>query len=325
MFIPRRIHFRKPVMQKLFLVFACHFVSILAAEHLEDAQHFVRIVVVENEVFAESGPQARIGFDELVHEFRVAGYDNDQFVAVVFHSFENRFDRLLAVAILSICRQGVRFVDEQHAAKCALDHFLGFDGCLAKIPANQRAAVGLDQLAFRQDADLVIEARDEPRHGGLAGARIAGEHQVQGNRRPFHAALFTELNDLDEVDQAVDIIFNVLHADQFVQLIQKLLHGFFASFREFFLSFGLLWRLLGSFCNRNLCITGCCTAAVTGCRAAAVIDCGAFCQIQIEHLAQDFIRIEFRESLIAFHIAVVEPDAHVIFAVFLRAAVANIS
>ena len=54
---------------------------------------------------------------------------------------------------------------------------------LAEEAGDQLGAVDLDQLALREQAERAVDAGDQPGDGGLAGAGVAVEDQVPGDRR----------------------------------------------------------------------------------------------------------------------------------------------
>ena len=202
-------------------------VAVLLGVHLVDGYQFLPGVVREFKVFAEPGGQSRVGFDEIVHQFGIAGHDHHQFLPVVFHGFQDRLHGFPAVAVHGVVGQGVGFVDEEHAAQRFLDDFLGLESGLADIAGHEGAPVRFHQLSLGQDADPVVELGHQPGHGGLAGAGVAGKHQMAGDGGNFHAPFFPDPGDLDEVHQAADVLLDAFQPHQFVQLRQQAFQGLF--------------------------------------------------------------------------------------------------
>src|SRR6201986_2872148 len=75
----------------------------------------VRIVRREIDGLAEAAGKARIGINEAAHLVAVTRNDHDDAVAVVFHEFEQRIDRLLAevAADGAGAGEGIGLVDEE--------------------------------------------------------------------------------------------------------------------------------------------------------------------------------------------------------------------
>ena len=132
----------------------------------------------------------RPGFDlsKRFHLVGIAGQDHDQPLAVVLGPLEQRLDRLAAVHILPFSRhEAVRFVDEQHAVERLVDLGVRFGAGLAHVFGHQAGAVGLDEVAFLQNAHRAKDLAEDPGDGRFAGARVAGEDHVQahiGVRQP---------------------------------------------------------------------------------------------------------------------------------------------
>ncbi len=83
---------------------------------------------------------------------------------------------------------------------------------------HQRRAVHLDQVPGVEHAEGGEDLAVQPGHRGLAGAGIAGEHQVARQRRRRQACLLPVFHHLHELDQCADILLGPAQADQLVEL-----------------------------------------------------------------------------------------------------------
>ena len=72
----------------------------------------------------------------------------------------------------------VGFVDKQHTVEGRVDDLVGFHRRLAYILSHQARAVGLHQLPFLEDAQLMVNLRHDARHGGLTRSRVSGENTM---------------------------------------------------------------------------------------------------------------------------------------------------
>ena len=199
-------------------------IAALFALHLEDIQHLVGGVVLEEQKAVEAGFQSGIGVDEPIHQIGVARYDDHQIVPVILHGLEDGVDGLLTEVVLALTVEGIGLVDEQHAAQRLLDDLLGLDGGLAHIPGHQTAAVHLYQLALGEDVQTPVDPGHHPGHHGLAGAGVAGEHHVQGHIRGGQVVLAAKLVDGGHVDEVADLLLDGGKADVAVQLRLQVLH-----------------------------------------------------------------------------------------------------
>ncbi len=152
----------------------------------------------------------------------VAGDDHHEVVAVVLHRLDQRVDGLLAVLVPG---QRVGLVDEQHALDRAGDHLGGLHGGLAEVAGDQLGAVHLDQVPLGQHAERRVDAADQSRDGGLAGARVAGEHQVPGDRRGAQALLGAQPLHPQHGGLPVHLCLDRAQPDQAVELGEQLLDG----------------------------------------------------------------------------------------------------
>ncbi len=176
----------------------------------------------------EPGVEAGVGGQEVLHLPLVAGQDDDQVLAVVLGPLEQRLDRLVAEPValpVALVHQAVGLVDEQHPAERGVDQLVGLDRGRAEVLADQVGPVRLDHLGPDQQAEGVEDLRDDPGHGGLAGARRAEEHEVLHGllgavpgQRPAPGRLH------GRGDRA-DLVLDRGQPDHGVQLVHRLVDG----------------------------------------------------------------------------------------------------
>ena len=80
-------------------------------------------------------------------------------------------------------------------------------------------------MALGEDAQGAVELAHDPGHGGLAGARVAGEDQMEAHVRALHPPLLAQLPDLHQIHQTVYVLFHHLQADELIQLRHGLLQS----------------------------------------------------------------------------------------------------
>ena len=105
------------------------------------------------------------------------------------------------------------------------DHLGGLHRGLAEVAGHQLRAVHLDELALAEQAEGSVDAGDQPRHGGLAGAGVADEDQVPGDGRLAQPGLGAQLLDPQNGGLAVDLGLDRAQPDQVVELGEQLLEG----------------------------------------------------------------------------------------------------
>ena len=82
--------------------------------------------------------EARIGGEEAIHAVGITRKDHHQIIAAAFHHLQQNLDRFLAVVALVLWPvQVIGLVDEQHAAHCLFQDFLGLGRGVADILTNQ--------------------------------------------------------------------------------------------------------------------------------------------------------------------------------------------
>jgi hypothetical protein len=185
----------------------------------EDLVQLVVGVVREVQQHRQPGPQPGVAVHQLAHRRRVAGEDDHQVVAVVLHQLGQDRQRLVAVVLPGRAgHQRMRLVDEQHAAERPLDDGLHLGRGLADVLADQVGPGDLDQVAGRQHAALAVDPGQQPGHGRLAGARVAGEHHVPRPGGDRHPGLGPQPGHLRLGDQLGHPLLDRLQPDQLGQL-----------------------------------------------------------------------------------------------------------
>ena len=141
---------------------------------------------------------------------------------MILHGLQQGLDRFAAEIVLAAGGKRIGLIDEQDTAQRRLDDLLRFQRRLPDIAGHQARTVHLDQLSLAQHADGRIQAADQPRHRRLARAGVAEEHHMKAHRRHRQVILLTQLADLDQVHQVLDLFFDGFQADERVQLFHQL-------------------------------------------------------------------------------------------------------
>ncbi len=95
-------------------------------------------------------------------------------------------------------------------------------GGLPDEPGDQARPVGLDQVAPLDDAQRAVDLGQQSGDGGLARARVAGEHEVPALVEHGQVALAADLLDAEQVRDEVDLVLDAVEADEGVELGQQL-------------------------------------------------------------------------------------------------------
>jgi hypothetical protein len=150
---------------------------------------------------------------------RVAGGDDREPVAVVLHALEQLDDRLGAEVALAVgAHETVGLVEEQHAVERAVDDGGGLRRRLADVARDEVLARDLDDAVARQQPEALVEAPEQPRDGGLAGAGAALEDEVQRDLHGLQAGGPAQRGDPQQLGQAVDLGLDRGEADQRIEL-----------------------------------------------------------------------------------------------------------
>mmetsp|Transcript_9820 Transcript_9820/g.29020 ORF Transcript_9820/g.29020 Transcript_9820/m.29020 type:complete len:284 (+) Transcript_9820:619-1470(+) len=140
-------------------------------------------IVVEAQDVREAAQQTRVGPQQPLHRLRVAGKDAAKRGAVVFELRQQRAKRLVGkrVASVAVTRAGecVRLVQEEAAAHRRGDHLLNLRARPPDVRPLELEGVPLDEDVLLQQPVRAQPSREQPRCGRLAGAWIAGEHDVE--------------------------------------------------------------------------------------------------------------------------------------------------
>jgi hypothetical protein len=204
-----------------------------AGQLAEDLDQLVVRVVVELDGRPEPAGEPGVLREEGHHRLGVAGHDDDELVPVVLHLFDQGVDRLGAVVVAA---QRVGLVDEQHPAHGLAAHLSGLHRRLTQVPGDELGAIHLDEVALVQQPEGVVDARDHPGDGRLAGAGVAHEDEVPGHIGVLHPGGLTLLLDLEHGDLLMDLALDALQADHRVELGEQLLDGLLRLGRLFRLS-----------------------------------------------------------------------------------------
>lgn len=121
--------------------------------------------------------------------------------------------------------EGVRLVDEQHAAPGLLEEAGGLGAGVADVLADQGGAVGLDQVAALQKADGGQDAAVEPGDRGLARAGVAGEDEVAAERGRGQPHLLTAADHPHQLHQGRDVLFDAVQSGEAVEFGEQVLDG----------------------------------------------------------------------------------------------------
>ena len=182
--------------------------------------------------------------DEIVHQFVVARDDDDEVLAVVLHRLQDRVDRLLAEVVFGFVGERVRFVDEEESALRAFDDLRRLDRGLADVAGDETRTVDFDEVALREDAEGVVDARHDAGDGRLTGTGVAAEDHMEREVGDREAGFLPHVVDHDHADQVVDLAFDAVQTDVGVELGLDLFDRFgrFDLFRR--RGFGGLFALL---------------------------------------------------------------------------------
>ena len=198
-------------------------VAALFALHLENGEHFIERVILKVQVAVKTGLKTGVGADEFLHQLIVAGNDHDEVVAVILHRLQEGVDRLLPEVVVAFAVERIRLVDEQHTAERTLDHLLRLDGGLTDVPGDKPAAVDLDKLTLRQDAERVVDARHQTRDHRLARTGVAGEDHVERKIGVGKSRFRTAPKDGRHVDEVVHLALDLAKTDVGVKLRLEIL------------------------------------------------------------------------------------------------------
>ena len=214
-------------------------VLLVLAHQLEDRDELLGRVVGEVDGAHEAALQAGVGVDQLGHLVRVAGGDDRQVVAVVLHELDDRVDRLPPEVLLAAPGERIGLVDEQRPAERGLHRLPRPHGRLADVAGDEVGAVGLHEVALGHDAEGPQDLAQQTSDGRLAGARIAGEHEVVTGLEGRQPPLLAELLDPQQARQAPDVGLHLVQPDERVQLGEQRLDRPFRRQRR--LGLGAAW------------------------------------------------------------------------------------
>ena len=122
--------------------------------------------------------------------------------------------------------QAVGLVDEQDAVQRRVNHRIRARPGLADVFSDQRGAVALDQVAFLQNSQRLVNPAHQPGDGRFARARVAGVNGVITGRDRLEPLRNAELLDTGKVGGFLDFLLDGGDADQFVEFLQHLFELF---------------------------------------------------------------------------------------------------
>ena len=124
---------------------------------------------------------------------------------MVLHELHDRVDRLPPEVLFAAASQRVGLVDQERAAERRLEH--GTRACrgLPDVAGDEVRPVGLDEVALGDDRQRAQDLAEQPGDGRLAGARVAGEHEVVAGLQRRQAALGPDALDPQQARQPPDV------------------------------------------------------------------------------------------------------------------------
>src|SRR3982074_1501410 len=158
-------------------------VLLLADHQLKDFAQFACVIGWKVDRLGEPARESRVARDEAMHFAGIAGNDDDQAIAIIFHVFEQRFDGFpTEIAFPFGGGQAVGFIDEQNAIECGSTYVERLHGGLTDITPDQLASVGLNQMAFAKHAQRTIDIAERACHDRLSNAGRTGENHMPAGR-----------------------------------------------------------------------------------------------------------------------------------------------
>ena len=146
---------------------------------LENRQQFFWRIVCKINDLPESGTQPRVRVQKLFHLCRIPCYNDDQIIPMVFHLFQQCVHGFHSEIIAARSRsQCIRFINEQYASQCLLNHLFGANGGLSNIAADQSGTVGFDQMPFRENPQPSIDFREQTGNGCFPRSRISRKNHM---------------------------------------------------------------------------------------------------------------------------------------------------
>ena len=197
-------------------------VATLVTAHPEDLDELVAVVVGEVDGLREARPEARVRRHQLRHLVGVACHDHDDAIAPVLDELDDGVDGLPAEVRLAAADERVRLVDEQDALVGLVERRHHLRSGLAHEPGDEPGAVDLDQMAPVDHAERPVDLGEQPRHGGLARPRVAGEHEMARLVEDREPPLGPQQLDAGEVGDELHLGLDAVEPDQGVELGEDL-------------------------------------------------------------------------------------------------------
>ena len=173
--------------------------------HLEDGDDFLGGVVREVDGAGKAGLQPGVGRDQVGHLIGVPGHDDGDTIAPVLDQLDDGVDGLPPEVRFRAPDQGVGLVDQEHPTVGAVEGLDDLGRGLADEAGDQAGSIDLDQMPAFDDAERAVDLCDQPGDGGLAGARVAREHQMARLFDHGEAAIGAQDLDASEVGDPGDL------------------------------------------------------------------------------------------------------------------------
>ena len=93
------------------------------------------------------------------------------------------------------------------------------------IAGHEPGAIGLDELAFAQDAERAVNFAERARDLRLADARRAGEHHVPADGTDGQTLLAPHLLDFEAGEKLVDLFLHGAETDHGAEIVERLIGG----------------------------------------------------------------------------------------------------
>ena len=180
-------------------------------------------VVREVDGLGEPASQPGVRVDEDLHLIGIAGGDHHDAVAPILDQLDEGVDGLLAEVLLASPGQGVGLVDEQHTLVGLVEHLGDLQRGLPHEPRHHPRPVRLHQVAALDHPKGAVDLGQQTGHGGLARARVPGEHQVAAGVEHRQAPLNAQLLHLQQVGDQLDLGLHSRQPDQRVEFGEQFL------------------------------------------------------------------------------------------------------
>src|SRR5450432_2495862 len=197
---------------------ACRVEAVVdvCGEQLRDLHQLVYAVIGKIQMMRDTRRHAGIAAEKGLHARLVAGQDDDEVIALVFHHLQQNLDDFLPVVALVLGPiQVISLVDEKHTAHRAFEHVLGFRRGMTDVLTDEVIARDRDHMVATDVTKPVQDLGHAHRHGGLARARVAGKAHVQAWRARAQAQAAARLVDEQQRGDLADARLHRSEPDEF--------------------------------------------------------------------------------------------------------------